>query len=237
MHYVISDIHGCYNEYIKALKAVNFNDDDILYVLGDCIDRGYASVKVLLDMMNRPNVIPIVGNHEYMAAKVLEKLCEEITEQNAETQISPETMQAYTNWMFNGGDSTLEEFRTLSLSEQYRVTDYLGGFSLYEKICVNERNYLLVHGGLEPFNTGMTVEDFSVPQLLFSRTDLDRIYFEDTYTITGHTPTILEEGNKGTVIKRNNHISIDCGCVFGYNLAIYCMETDKEIYIPYEFQI
>ena len=157
MHYVISDIHGCYNEYIKALKAVNFNDDDILYVLGDCIDRGYASVKVLLDMMNRPNVIPIIGNHEYMAAKVLEELCEEITEQNAETQISPETMQAYTNWMFNGGDSTLEEFRTLSLSEQYRVTDYLGGFSLYEKICVNERNYLLVHGGLEPFNTGMTV--------------------------------------------------------------------------------
>lgn len=187
--------------------------------------------------MNRPNVIPIVGNHEYMAAKVLEELCEEITEQNAEAQIFPETMQAYTNWMFNGGDSTLEEFRTLSLSEQYRVTDYLGGFSLYEKICVNERNYLLVHGGLEPFNTEMTVEDFSVPQLLFSRTDLDRIYFEDTYTITGHTPTILEEGNKGTVIKRNNHISIDCGCVFGYNLAIYCMETDKEIYIPYEFQI
>lgn len=43
MHYVISDIHGCYNEYIKALKKVNFNDNDTLYVLGDCIDRGYAS--------------------------------------------------------------------------------------------------------------------------------------------------------------------------------------------------
>lgn len=237
MHYVISDIHGCYNEYIKALEAVDFNDDDILYVLGDCIDRGYASIKVLQDMMRRPNVIPFLGNHEYLAIKVLEKLCGETTEQNVETQIPPETMQAYTDWMFNGGDSTLEEFRALSLSEQYKIIDYLDDFSLYDKVCVNGQNYLLVHGGLEPFSEGMTIEDFSVPQLLFSRADLDRVYFKDIYTITGHTPTISEEGNKGTVIKRNNHISIDCGCVFGYNLSIYCLEIDKEIYIPYEFQI
>ena len=57
--YVISDIHGCYNEYITALKTINFSDNDILYILGDCIDRGYASIKVLQDMMFRPNVIPI----------------------------------------------------------------------------------------------------------------------------------------------------------------------------------
>lgn len=240
MHYVISDIHGCYNEYTEALEAVGFNDDDVLYVLGDCIDRGYASVKVLQDMMARPNVVPILGNHEYLALKVLGEMCAESaeeTEENVGTQLSPETMQAYTDWMFNGGDSTLEEFRALSLSEQYKITDYLDDFSLYEKVCVEGMNYLLVHGGLEPFSVGMTVEDFSVPQLLFSRADLDRVYFEDAYTITGHTPTISEEGNKGAVIKRNHHISIDCGCVFGYNLSIYCMETDQEIYIPSEFQI
>ena len=193
MHYVISDIHGCYNEYIKALKAVNFNDNDILYVLGDCIDRGYASVRVLQDMMSRPNVIPILGNYEYMAVKILEDLCIEITEENAESRIPAETVQAYTDWMF--------------------------------------------HGGLEPFSEGMTVEDFSVPQILFSSADLNRVYFKDTCTITGHTPTISESGNTGTVIKRNNHISIDCGCVFGHNLSIYCMETDEEVYIPAEFQI
>ena len=237
MHYVISDIHGCYNEYITALKTINFSDNDILYILGDCIDRGYASIKVLQDMMFRPNVIPIVGNHEYMAVKVIEYLCVEITEENVETQITADTMRYYTDWMFNGGDSTIEEFNQLSLSEKYDLLDYLKDFSLYEKVSVNGKSYLLVHGGLEPFSAGMTVEDFSVPQLLFSRADLDRTYFYDTYTITGHTPTIAEEGNKGTVIKRNNHISIDCGCVFGYNLAVYCMETDTEIYVPSEFQI
>lgn len=237
MHYVISDIHGCYNEYTKALKAVNFNDNDILYVLGDCIDRGYASVRVLQDMMSRPNVIPILGNHEYMAVKILEDLCIEITEENAESRIPTETVRAYTDWMFYGGESTLEQFRVLSLSDQYKLIDYLSNFSLYEKVHVKGRNYLLVHGGLEPFSEGMTVEDFSVPQILFSSADLNRVYFKDTCTITGHTPTISESGDTGTVIKRNNHISIDCGCVFGYNLSIYCMETDEEVYIPAEFQI
>lgn len=235
MHYVISDIHGCYNEYIKALKKVNFNDNDTLYVLGDCIDRGYASIKVLQDMMYRPNVIPIVGNHEFIALKVLEDLCTEITEENAETKITLEIMQHYTDWMCNGGEHTIKEFRALSLSEKYDILDYLGDFSLYEEVFVNDKKYLLVHGGLEPFSNGMNVEDFSVPQLLFSRANLNKTYFQDKYTITGHTPTISEQGNQGTIIKRNNHISIDCGCVLGYNLAIYCLETDTEEYISSDF--
>lgn len=55
MHYVISDIHGCYNEYIKALKKVNFNDNDTLYVLGDCIDRGYALAQDIIYTKTRLN--------------------------------------------------------------------------------------------------------------------------------------------------------------------------------------
>lgn len=228
MHYVISDIHGCYNEYITALKTINFSDNDILYVLGDCIDRGYASIKVLQDMMCRPNVIPIVGNHEYMAVKALKKLCVEITEENVETQITIDTMRYYTEWMLNSGLGTLEELRSFSNSEKNDFLDYMEDFSLYERVCVNGKKYLLVHGGLEPFSEGMNIDDFSVPQLLFSRANLDRTYFYDTYTITGHTPTINEEGNMGTVIKRNNHISIDCGCVFGYTPSAFVQSVQPE---------
>lgn len=237
MHYVVSDIHGCYNEYKKALEKINFSRNDTLYVLGDCIDRGYDSIKVLKDMMKRPNVIPIVGNHEFIALKVLNDLCVEITEENAETHLTLEIMENYYEWMDNGGETTLEEFRALPLHEKLGILDYLGEFSLYEEVCVNERKYLLVHGGLEPFYDGMEIEDFSVLQLLYSRADYNRVYFSDKYTITGHTPTVLETGNSGTVIKRNNHIAIDCGCVYGYNLAAYCMETDTEIYISHESKI
>ena len=44
MIYVISDIHGHYDEFMKMLKMIDFKDEDILYVLGDCIDKGSKSV-------------------------------------------------------------------------------------------------------------------------------------------------------------------------------------------------
>lgn len=45
--YVMSDIHGCYAEFIEMLQKINFGDDDELYVLGDIFDRGPQPLKVL----------------------------------------------------------------------------------------------------------------------------------------------------------------------------------------------
>ena len=66
MRYIIADIHGCYNEYINLLKKINFSDNDILYILGDVVDRGPEPIKILQDMMKRSNVFLIIGNHEFM---------------------------------------------------------------------------------------------------------------------------------------------------------------------------
>lgn len=38
--YVMSDIHGCYEEYRKMLDKIRFSKEDILYILGDILDRG-----------------------------------------------------------------------------------------------------------------------------------------------------------------------------------------------------
>ena len=40
MTYVMSDIHGEYEKYLKMLDLIGFRDEDELYVLGDVIDRG-----------------------------------------------------------------------------------------------------------------------------------------------------------------------------------------------------
>lgn len=61
MIYVMSDIHGMYDKYIKMLDLIELSGDDELYILGDVVDRGDKPVEVLLDMMNRPNVYPIIG--------------------------------------------------------------------------------------------------------------------------------------------------------------------------------
>ena len=38
--YVVSDIHGCFDELMAALELAGFSENDHLFVLGDLIDRG-----------------------------------------------------------------------------------------------------------------------------------------------------------------------------------------------------
>lgn len=234
MHYVISDIHGCYQEYLKALDYIEFRDEDMLYVLGDCVDRGYAPMDLLKDMMMRPNVIPLVGNHELEASMVLSRLCVEITEKNYQTHLDEAFMEELGAWFGNGGHTTLEQFQKLKRDEQWEILSYLEEFSLYEEIVVNGTSYLMVHAGLEPFDPHKKLAEYGIMELLYTRPDYEKPYFQDRYTITGHTPTPNQPSNQGTMIRKNNHIAIDCGCVFGYNLAVLCLENGKEWYIPYQ---
>ena len=45
MRYLISDIHGCYDQYRQLLQKINFSSQDELYVLGDAVDRGSDPIK------------------------------------------------------------------------------------------------------------------------------------------------------------------------------------------------
>ena len=57
MTYVMSDIHGCYDKYVKVLEKINFSEGDILYILGDVVDRGPNGMKVLLNIAEHKNII------------------------------------------------------------------------------------------------------------------------------------------------------------------------------------
>lgn len=66
---VIGDIHGSYDELVKGLNITDNNlDDDTFYIfLGDYIDRGKDSDKVvhlLIENMSKVNVVLLEGNHE-----------------------------------------------------------------------------------------------------------------------------------------------------------------------------
>ena len=74
MTYAMSDIHGCFREYREALDKIAFSDDDLLYILGDLVDRGPDAASVLEDVMSRDNVRVLAGNHEYMGLRVLGKV-------------------------------------------------------------------------------------------------------------------------------------------------------------------
>lgn len=233
MKYVMSDLHGCYEEYKEALALIHFSNEDELYILGDVLDRGAGGIRILQDMMMRSNVIPILGNHEYMAMTVLSRLSEEITEETADHYLTVEDMTNYFHWTSDGGDCTVKAYRSLTREEQTDILDYLAEFSLYEEVHVNGKDYILVHGGLEPFIPEKPLTEYELSELIFRAPNYEQMYYENKYLVTGHRPTLSlnEKLLQGKILKKNNHIAIDCGCVFGGNLAVYRLEDGKEWYI------
>ncbi len=63
-HIFIGDIHGCYAELLDLLDAVGPASDDRIIALGDIVDRGPDSLKVLEFFRDTPNASSIMGNHE-----------------------------------------------------------------------------------------------------------------------------------------------------------------------------
>lgn len=64
--FIVGDIHGCYAEFLGALKKVSFNATaDRVFSVGDIIDRGPQSFKCL-SLLTQPWFHAVVGNHEAM---------------------------------------------------------------------------------------------------------------------------------------------------------------------------
>ena len=148
MIYAVSDIHGCYSQYKEVLEKIRFSDEDTLYVLGDVLDRGPDGFRVLADMAGRYNVIPLIGNHEYMALSVLKPLMTEITEDNYDKVLDRDFMERYQYWTSDGGQITLDQFRKLGMEDREFYLDYLEEFQLYEEFTLNGDRYVLVHADL-----------------------------------------------------------------------------------------
>lgn len=125
--YVTSDIHGQFKSYQKLLEAIALKPCDRLYILGDVLDRGPQSCEVLLNIMCRPNVTLIVGNHEYAAMLVLPKLLTEITTESIE-QLQDDTdfIEDILAWLNDGGQATIDSFYRLPQKKRQAVLAFLG---------------------------------------------------------------------------------------------------------------
>jgi serine/threonine protein phosphatase 1 len=73
--YILSDVHGFYNEMRKALDKAGFdpnNENHWLISLGDEIDRGRQPEQVINYLMDLPRAIFVKGNHSIL----FEDFCE-----------------------------------------------------------------------------------------------------------------------------------------------------------------
>lgn len=218
--YVMSDLHGCYDAFIKLLDLVKFNEKDELYILGDVIDRGPDSLKIVDYIMNKENITLILGNHEQMYIEWFE------------------TSYPY-NWFGNGGRETFEELNKRPVEFQYKLYKY---FRKIPRMKIVDK-FILVHAGLD---LPSWYKRLSIDEILKSQTIHYNIwgryhigkYYElpDKYkVICGHTPVQnIARGMKAedvSIVKHGSYIYLDCGGVFGGKHACLRLDDMEEFYV------
>lgn len=232
MIYVMSDIHGMYDKYIEMMDLIDLKETDTLYILGDIIDRGVNSMKILQDMMKRSNVFGIFGNHELMMADCFNIITQEITNEFLDS-FDEEKLMKLSDWMNNGAFQTIQEFKKLSKEEQKDIIEFLMEFTAYEEVEVKGRYYLLVHAGLGNFSKDKSLDEYDVNDFVWERPDWNEPYFDDAdkFVVVGHTPTLAIIG-KAEIFRKNNFIAIDCGACYEEGLlGCLCLDTMEEFYV------
>ncbi len=233
MIYCVSDSHGRYDRYKALLDTLK--NCDTLYVLGDVIDRGPDGVKILLDMMARPNVASILGNHEFTAAMCLPWLMEEITDTSIES-LTGVQFAALQEWLANGGAPTLKALKGLPRSQRQEILDYIRDMDLYMEVEVGGRSFVLTHAGLDHFAPDRPLENYELEDFLFARPVPESVYWPDKTLIFGHTPTRIlwqaaGEPPKDEIFRGTGFIDIDCGCGFGGRQGCLCLDAMEEFYV------
>ena len=216
MIYVISDLHGYpHNKFLKLLRLAGFGGNDFLYILGDVIDRnGDGGVGTLEWLLYQPNAELILGNHEAMLISC-EFLFDEITDDSI-GNLTAEKMGLLETFELNGGGVTLKAMRKLPKEMREDIFGYLREAPLFETVNVGDRDYLLVHAGLDNFAPDKKLSEYEPDDFLWRSPRIDETYFDDMTTVFGHLPTFsYGEEHKGTILKTDTWIDIDAGAAFG----------------------
>lgn len=225
MIYAMSDLHGCYNKFIGMLEKIHFGEKDTLYILGDIVDRGADGIKLLLNLAERKNVICLRGNHDNTALRMLNYL-----KTPADSPLADKLIEIYQLWLSDGSYPTYKAFTNLDEDNKKKVLTYLNSLPIFDEITVAGCNFFLSHTG--PKQEKMqNFDSCEMNDFLIGEIEYEKIYFKDKFFVSGHTPTeLIDESCKGRIFRKNNHIAVDCGAIFGNPLGCICLNTLEEFY-------
>lgn len=218
---VISDIHGCYEEFVDMINKIELTKNDELIILGDQIDRGPQNMKVVLKISEMKadgyNIISIKGNHEEMFL---------YGARHYHTLEELENSSNYKILSNNGTVMSLTEYYKLSAEDKEKVLNEL----LSHKYCYIKDKFLFVHAGIIP---KIELNKQIVDDLLWVREEFIGQPHNLPYTVIfGHTPTsYLNPNRELKIFHSEDKIGIDCGCVFGGKLACLDVFNNIEYYV------
>lgn len=225
-HYVMGDIHGEADRFHAMLKKIQFSEDDILILLGDVIDRGPDGIALLLEIMEMPNAIMLLGNHEYMMLQYLspDATCIEIR-----------------RWNKNGNAPTLAAYLKQKEKVQQRIIAYLRSIPTHLDIEVAGKRFYMVHGFPgdnvhDEVWTRPTMESENpIPdcRLIIGHTKVLSLIQPEEKRIN-HALDLESRGEHLKILHTHGFINLDCGC--GYDMpikALACLRLEdfQEFYI------
>jgi serine/threonine protein phosphatase 1 len=228
MTYAVANLHGCFSKFKKLLKQINFNDNDVMYVVGDIVDYGEEPIELLCDLSMRYNVIPILGECDFRAFEMLTELDKMLGGASPD----PEVIGKMTEWIQEGGAKTMEGFKALDEDMKEGVLEYLEDMSLYEEVEVRGKKYLLVHAGIADYSAESDLDDYMPEDFIYESVDPDYQLIDGVTLVVGHKPTYEIEGaERGKIYHGEGSIFLDCGAAYDEPLGCICLETGKEYYI------
>jgi len=196
---VIGDIHGCYDELTMLLERAKFSRDDKVVAVGDLTVKGPKSRQVLNLFYSDSRFSSVVGNHDLALVRFWKGATSKLKASQELTFIE----------LRSGGEHLLE---------------YLSSLPSY----IDLDAHVIVHAGLRP---GVPLNQQSLDDLVELRTlGADRtardgtpwyeVYDDPKVVLFGHWPAALPRRGKSA-------IGIDTGCVYGYQLTAYILETGE----------
>ena len=219
--FVMSDIHGQYDLFLKMLDKIKLKREDLLVIIGDICDRGKKSYEIYMKCMKMRKLVYnlkfILGNHEDMLLEDLEN----------DYPIRYETeYSVFRNSKYFENKDMKDWHEENFLEEIEWLVKWLKNCPLI--ISGNEN--IFVHAGLdlkkvlekqEKETVLWTREEF----WLMENVELEEYKGKNIYF--GHTPNI-----NGRISKKTDRIKgIDCGAFFTHFLGCIEVKSQEEIYV------
>ena len=230
--YCFTDLHG---EWRLWEQIKNYLDDsDIVYCLGDCLDRGSKGLEILEDILADPRVIFIRGNHEDEFLKFF----------------SNPDKYGYYNWELPPDYKKMNKY---SFDKKQKLLKRLKNTPV-KKVYINKQGQEihLSHAGFNPNLPYITNDDYlwNRDHIFSSPECFKEDKYKNIYIIHGHTPVIskshwgltpLEDLTTGVKIKEYGYghkFCLDLGSFRSYRAALFNLDTLKvEKYFEDEVKI
>lgn len=230
MYFVLSDIHGSYNELVEALTHWDSNNEHLI-VIGDLIDRGPDSLKVVQLLMKlqeeRPdNVTVLKGNHEDMFTSWLVDTPHEL--------LAMYYADTHRETLLSFFENDKKKFRKASRRQraEHVVYKYKAELHFMKNVPLfhETENMIFVHAGID-----LDADDWrtATKDMLWVRNTF--IYAEKQApkrVFFGHTPTMTIHRDNSSDIWINpngDKVCMDGGLVFGGQLNALRVNHDGDI--------